>query len=257
MSKNILDLNDDEIILIFSQISSADLLAMAGMCRRFRHLARYTFRLYPKRIQYKVEDSDDGHELVALDAVFRLFGPDIVELTFNGLQNRTASRNFFDLMIINCNPSKLKSLAMLKTHLRMEDAHRCQRILEHLEKIELVECTANAGTVFGAFIIPCKELKALKLHCLCKFDGYFLPNITEQLESLDLQQWGCVSGMELKIFTINVGSRTKTLVVWGTFADIRCASEDLSNLQTLKLEMLRGSSDWTEQRAVDLYRPST
>lgn len=230
MSKNILDLNDDDIIFFFSRISFANMLAMGGTCKRLRHLAQCAYRTYPKPVEYNMENYNDGYKLSALKAVLQTFGPNIKELKFNGLNNGTASRHFFDLIVTHCFPSKLKCLNMVRTELKVVNAVRCRKILEHLENIELHECTANEEGAFEAFITPCKELKSLSLFRLNRFDGSFLSNITGQLESLEL-----VFLMDSEQFIINIGTQIKFLALRCVPCDVRCPSRDLSNLRIFLL----------------------
>lgn len=110
-----------------------------------------------------MKNSIDGDELIAFDAVLRLFGPDIRELSFNASDNAIASRHFFDILIANCSPLNFKSLRLVNTKLTEMDALRCRHLLERLEKIELIGCFGSLDHAYGAFVSPCEQLKTLTL----------------------------------------------------------------------------------------------
>lgn len=238
-SLELIDLGDDEIIQIFSLLSFTDLLAMRSTCQRFLHLALYTFSVYPKRVELKLLKSTECDPFERLQTFFDTFGPHIKELTFNGMNDTDGSYHFFDLLRTNFYPSKLKLLKLVKTTLTFKHSALCSRILENLETIELIECTAVDPEAIDFTVTACRQLKGLSLIDLVGLNGQYLLPLSNQLESINLQNLRTWENANQRII-LNVGSNTKRLILRHIFAVIVCESKDLSNLETLKLDLLSG-----------------
>lgn len=238
---NLIDLSDDVIIKIFSHLPFTDLLAVRGICQRFRQLAHETFHLYPKKVVLTLRENIEYDPFVGLETLLNTLGQDIKELSFIGLKDPITSHRFLDLFVANICSSKLKCLKLVKVALEMNDAVRCTQILKNLEAIELFECTAAHIGVFEGFLTRCEQLKDLTAVNLLGLDGhwlrFFLGRLSTQLESLNLQHLRTFNG-NLPQFSLNIGSRTKRLILRHVAAEITCTSKDLSNMETLKLDLV-------------------
>lgn len=231
-------LPDDVILHIFSMLRFIDLFAVAGTCRRLRQLAHYSFKLHPKEVIFTLKTVIVNEEtffssLNKLHAMLQFIGPLVRELTFDGINNEIGSRRFFDFIVKYCRPSKIKCIKLLRTNIEMANADRCHALLNTLEKLEMSACTAKM-LVSETFILKCKRLRDLTLFNLNGFDGYYIKDFSRQLESINLQNlrtWQNTYGC----FEINVGRRTKSLILREVSVNVKCDDKDLSNIQILQL----------------------
>lgn len=235
----LIDVNDDGIIQIFSLLPFADLVAVRGTCRRFRHLSEYTFSVYPKRVEVTFPNACKCDAFKGLKTIFKSFGSHIRELTFNGLSDTNGSQQFLNLLQVSVDPSKLKSLKLIESKLTASNVVQCQRILENLEVFELFNCTAECDGVFEAMIMECQQLRGLSLIDLLGLNGHFLASLSTRLESIELQNVRTWENANQPI-ALTVGPHTKCLILRHIYAIITCPSNDLSNLETLKLDLLAG-----------------
>lgn len=245
MSKNISLLNSRGDLIIrcvsYTNFSTSDPSAVSRSQEQFRHLEQHTFGLYPDSLELTLENGNSGtsgNRLAVLQRELAKLGPLVNEITFDGSSGDIGTREFLKFIEENFRQWTLKGLKFANTEFESEDVEEYAIIFEKLDRIELSNCFDFDDEVFEILIRQCKELKELTLIDLEDFDGNFLGQTTDRLESLHLRNVktsdNCTDRIVLKI-----GNRTKSLILRDVSVVILCPSKDLSNLHTLKLCLIK------------------
>lgn len=245
MSKRISLLNSKGESIIrcvsYMDFSASDPSAVSRSQERFRHLEQHTFGLYPESLELTLANGNSGasgNRLAALEREVARLGPLVNEITFDGSTGDIGTRDFLEFVEENFSQWTLKTLKFANTEFDSEDVEEYEIIFEKLDRIELSNCTELDDGAFEQLLRQCKQLKELTMIDLEDFDGHFMAETTDRLESLQLQNVKTPDNFTER-YVLKIGNRTKSLILRNVSVVILCPSKDLSNLHTLKLCLIQ------------------
>lgn len=246
MSK-IITLSDSRgelIIRVDINFFAADALALSRTHERFRHLAQYSFRLYPKSVELTLtnDNNNNDNKLYALECALANIGPlvRINQITFNGSNGAVGKSEFHAFIEANYRRWKLKALKFVHTEFELADADEYELIFENLEKLELSKCCEQDDGAYEAMILQCIRLKELKLIDIGYFSFQFIQKATAQLKSLHIEKvkfWN-----DSKPCVLTIRSQIKYLILRHVPVMIKCPSKNLTSLHTLELDSIECSA---------------
>lgn len=151
MASSLNDLNDKAILKLMEQLSLDDLCTMRGVCKRFRHLAKKTFRCHHAK---QMEFDDLLLNWQTISRVIQHFGPMIESITINGSIAFELNTSVLQMLRKYCT-YKLKQIRLNCIYFDKPTATAMKELAETLETIELFYCKtdsklvgANYGTMF-------------------------------------------------------------------------------------------------------------
>lgn len=197
---DILILNDDCLLEVFSHLKISDLFAVVDVCERFRKNAIDLFAM-----KHKALDFVPTHLFtLSKEAYFRKirhrlqrFGSSATSLKIHGEEKSSCDQRILEQILQYCG-SNLKELTLFDFEVRNSFLGRLQPLFVPLERLHL-----NESGAFTKLLNHCGDLKALKLSNMFFLD-FELKFKCPKLETLKMDDVYMVSNTDLKnLFKLN------------------------------------------------------
>lgn len=196
---NILDLNDDILIEIFTNTNVLDLVSIKKTCTRFQEIVTYIFPKHYKTLDLKknmhygifevpVEHDikHDNYTLQNITKVLKYFGQHIESLAMYGKPLSTEDQNsLFYVVRDHCTP-QMKTLKLIQLELKMKTIEDCAKLFKPIEKLTIDECYDEDPGV-KKMLNCCENLTDLSLIRSFEAEGTFLPDLRSKLESFKIK----------------------------------------------------------------------